>query len=77
MVNARYVSHVWKVGVQLENGLKRTNIENAIRTLMEEEEGKQIKERMLELKEKANSCLKPGGSSYESLRSLTSYMSSF
>ncbi|KAL3341734.1 hypothetical protein AABB24_025980 [Solanum stoloniferum] len=77
MVNARYVSHVWKVGVQLENGLKRTNIENAIRTLMEEEEGKQIKERMLELKEKANSCLKPGGSSYESLRSLTSYISSF
>ncbi|KAG5616119.1 hypothetical protein H5410_015943 [Solanum commersonii] len=77
MVNARYVSHVWKVGVQLENGLKRMNIENAIRTLMEEEEGKQIKERMLELKEKANSCLKPGGSSYESLRSLTSYISSF
>lgn len=77
MVNARHVSHVWKVGVQLENGLKRTNIENAIRTLMEEEEGKQIKERMLALKEKANLCLKPGGSSYESLRSLTSYISSF
>ncbi|KAG5616117.1 hypothetical protein H5410_015941 [Solanum commersonii] len=77
MVNARYVSHVWKVGVQLENDLKRINIENAIRRLMEEEEGKQIKERMLELKEKANSCLMPGGSSYESLRSLTSYISSF
>ncbi|XP_049395179.1 UDP-glycosyltransferase 76B1-like isoform X2 [Solanum stenotomum] len=77
MVNARYVSHVWKVGVQLENDLKRMNIENAIRRLMEEEEGKQIKERMLELKEKENSCLKPGGSSYESLRSLTSYISSF
>ncbi|XP_060175246.1 UDP-glycosyltransferase 76B1-like isoform X2 [Lycium barbarum] len=75
MVNARYVSNVWKVGVQLENGLERTNIGNAIRTLMADgKEGNQIKERMLRLKEKANSCLKSGGSSYESLRSLTSHI---
>lgn len=77
MVNARYVSHVWKVGIQLEHILGWTDIENAIRTLMSEKEGIQIKERMLQLKEKANSCLKPGGSFYESLRSLTSYISSF
>ncbi|CAN4077917.1 unnamed protein product [Withania somnifera] len=63
--------------VNCKNGLERTNIKNAIKTLMEEEEGNQIKERMLQLKAKANSCLKPGGSSYESLGSLTSYISSF
>lgn len=30
MVNARYVSDVWRVGVRLENGIKRQEIEKAI-----------------------------------------------
>lgn len=35
-VNARYVSRVWRVGVQLEHGLERGEIERAIRRLMVE-----------------------------------------
>lgn len=51
-VNARYLSYVWKVGIQLENGLKREEIENGIRRLMVEEEGREIRERTMYFKEK-------------------------
>lgn len=74
-VNARYVSDVWRVGLQLENGnLERGEIEKLIRRLMVEKEGEEIRERILCLKEKASLCLKEGGSSYESINSLVSHI---
>ncbi|XP_058109352.1 UDP-glycosyltransferase 76B1-like [Magnolia sinica] len=69
-VNARFASHVWKVGIQLENGFNRSEIEWAIRRLMVEIEGKEIRERARDLKENAMRCMEKGGSSYESLESL-------
>ncbi|XP_031273370.1 UDP-glycosyltransferase 76F1-like [Pistacia vera] len=73
-VNARYVSDVWKVGVQLENGLDREKIERTIRRLMVDKEGEEIRGRILCLKEKANICLRQGGSSSESIDSLVSHI---
>nr|QDM38909.1 UDP-glycosyltransferase UGT76J3 [Glycyrrhiza uralensis] len=63
-VNAKYVSDVWKVGVQLPNKLERVEIEKAIRKLMLGDEANEIRENILNLKEKANVCLEEGGSSY-------------
>lgn len=77
LVNARFVTHVWRVGLALESGLDRNNITTAIKKLMEEKEGVLIRERMLQLKDKASLCLNLGGSSYQSLESLTSFISSF
>uniref|UniRef100_A0A5B7AX51 Putative UDP-glucoronosyl/UDP-glucosyl transferase family protein n=1 Tax=Davidia involucrata TaxID=16924 RepID=A0A5B7AX51_DAVIN len=77
MVNARYVSHVWRVGLQLENGVERGKIEKVIRRLMVEREGEAIRERISLLKEQVNLCLRQGGSSYKFLESLISYISSF
>ncbi|KAH6787223.1 UDP-Glycosyltransferase superfamily protein [Perilla frutescens var. hirtella] len=77
LVNARYVSHVWNVGLHLENGLSRGKIEMAIKMLMEEREGGEVRERALHYKEMANLCLKPGGSSYDSLNKLVNYISFF
>ncbi|KAK4403333.1 UDP-glycosyltransferase 76F1 [Sesamum angolense] len=76
MVNARYVTYSWKVGVELRNGLERKNIERAIRRLMVEEEGEEIRKRALDLKEKANSTLTQSGASFKSLESLISCLSS-
>ncbi|KAL5733121.1 hypothetical protein ACOSQ2_032813 [Xanthoceras sorbifolium] len=73
-VNARYVSDVWRVGLQLENGIERGEIEKTIRRLMVEREGKEIRERILCLKEKAILSLKEGGSSYESINSLVTHI---
>ncbi|XVE69321.1 hypothetical protein DITRI_Ditri09bG0143000 [Diplodiscus trichospermus] len=72
--NARYVSHVWRVALHLEFKIERGEIERAIRRLMVEGEGQEIRKRSKLLKEKMNLCLKPGGSSYKFLDNLVSYI---
>ncbi|KAI5346505.1 hypothetical protein L3X38_014384 [Prunus dulcis] len=74
MANARYVSHVWKVGVQIEHGIERAEIERTINLLMVEKEGEEIRDRAMELMEKANLCLKEGGTSYQSLDGLVKHI---
>ena len=71
-VNAKYVSDVWKIGVQLKSKIERREIEKTIRKLMVGDEGKEIRDCVLNLKVKANLCLKEGGSSYRSLDGLVS-----
>ncbi|CAJ2643950.1 unnamed protein product [Trifolium pratense] len=71
-INAKYASDVWKVGLQLENKLERGEIEKVIRKLMLGDEANEIRENVMNLKEKANVCLKKGGSSYCFLDSLVS-----
>lgn len=74
-VNARYVTHVWRVGLQLEKGVERGEIERTIRKLMDVNvEGKEIRHRALKLKEEAKLCLKQGGSSCSSLEALVTYI---
>ncbi|XP_023770822.1 UDP-glycosyltransferase 76G1 [Lactuca sativa] len=75
-INARFISDVLKVGVYLENGWEREEIEGTIRRVMVEEEREGIRERAMCLKEKVNVSLMKGGSSYESLGSLVGYISS-
>ncbi|KAM1141474.1 hypothetical protein FF1_041371 [Malus domestica] len=74
MVNARFASDGWKVGLQLENGMEKGEIERTIRKLVVEKEGEEIRERALKLKEKANLCFKQGGSSYQSLDGLVKHI---
>ncbi|XP_015944480.1 UDP-glycosyltransferase 76F1-like [Arachis duranensis] len=73
-VNAKYVSDVWKVGVKLEGKVERIEIERVIKRIMSGDEGKEIRENVLNLKEKANLCLKEGGSSYNYLDALVNAM---
>ncbi|PQP92590.1 UDP-glycosyltransferase 76F1-like [Prunus yedoensis var. nudiflora] len=74
MMNARYVSDVWKVGLQLEHGVERNEIAKTIRKLMVEKQGEDIKDRALKLMEKATLCFKEAGSSYQSLDSLVKHI---
>uniref|UniRef100_A0A7C9CYR8 Uncharacterized protein n=1 Tax=Opuntia streptacantha TaxID=393608 RepID=A0A7C9CYR8_OPUST len=76
-VNARQISDTWRIGLHLERGLERKEIERTIRTLMVEKEGKDMRERAATLKEKTKDCIGEGGSSYESLNRLTSHILSF
>lgn len=74
MPNARYVSHVWGIGVQLGDNLERGEIEKGIRTLMAERENGGIMQRMKDLKEKADRCIEEGGSTFKSLENLVNYI---
>uniref|UniRef100_A0A2N9F4Y5 Glycosyltransferase n=1 Tax=Fagus sylvatica TaxID=28930 RepID=A0A2N9F4Y5_FAGSY len=76
-LGARYVCRVWKVGLELEGVLERGKIERAIRTLMVDSEGVEIRERAKDLKEKADLCLSEDGSSYNALNELAQHILSF
>ncbi|KAJ0102922.1 hypothetical protein Patl1_06498 [Pistacia atlantica] len=77
LVIARYVSHIWRVGLHLEKRLERGEIETAIRRVILEAEGQEMRDRIMQLKEKVDVSLRQGGSSYQSLESLISYIESF
>ncbi|XP_059430989.1 UDP-glycosyltransferase 76E2-like [Corylus avellana] len=76
-VNARYVSHVWKVGLELESKLERCGIERAVRRLMVDEDGKEMQKRGNNLKERCEFCIRDGGSSSNSLNELIDMIKSF
>ncbi|KAJ9172428.1 hypothetical protein P3X46_015669 [Hevea brasiliensis] len=76
LVTARFVSHVWRIGLQLENQLERNEIEKSVRRLMIDEDGEEMRKRAEDLKEKLEACFKKGGSSYNSLNKLVEFISS-
>lgn len=73
-VNARFVSHVWRVGLQLEDRLMREEIDRAIRTLFMDDEGIKIQKRAKELKKKVEISLRQGGASSDFLGRLVKYI---
>ncbi|KAG2673325.1 hypothetical protein I3760_13G085400 [Carya illinoinensis] len=75
-VNARYLSHVWRVGFELEE-LERAQIEKAVRKLMVDKEGEAVRENANNLKGKAELCIREGGSSDNSLNRLVDMIMSF
>ncbi|PWA36810.1 UDP-glucuronosyl/UDP-glucosyltransferase [Artemisia annua] len=77
IVHHPVVSDVWKIGVLLEDGLERVGIERAIKRLMEEKEGEEIRERISRVKKDTAISFDEGGSSHQSLKKLVDYVSSF
>ncbi|XP_076949837.1 UDP-glycosyltransferase 76G1-like [Bidens hawaiensis] len=74
---ARYVSDVWKIGILLDDVLTREGIESAVKRVMLDKEGEQIRNRINLLKEDVNISFDEGGSSHQSLKTLVDYISSF
>ncbi|KAL3514231.1 hypothetical protein ACH5RR_026948 [Cinchona calisaya] len=77
LMNARYLTYVWKVGLNIENVLDRESMETTIRRLMLGIEGKEMRKRILDIKEKVEAGMLKGGSAYESLNDLTEFITSF
>ncbi|XP_044471733.1 UDP-glucose iridoid glucosyltransferase-like [Mangifera indica] len=75
-VNTRYIGHIWRTGFELENDLERGKIERAIKRLMVEKEGEEMRQKAAELKEKTEISIKKGGSSYNSLNKLVEHIMS-
>ncbi|CAD6220539.1 unnamed protein product [Miscanthus lutarioriparius] len=72
--NTRYVVNTWGVGLELEGELERGNIEKAIRKLMKEREGGEMRGRAKELKKKVGECLKDGGTAQIAIDKLVNYI---
>ncbi|KAL6897242.1 hypothetical protein ACP4OV_006938 [Aristida adscensionis] len=77
MLNARYVQEVWKIGFELEGELERGTIERAVRKLLCEEEGRAMKKRAEDLKNKSDHSIKEGGFSHAAMDLLLKRIMSF
>lgn len=73
IINARYISHVWKVGLALEQ-VTEVTLEEAVRKLMVGEEGKEIRQRALSMKQELEGTLNKGGPSHKSLEGLVKFI---
>lgn len=75
-LNARTVSSLWGVGVELEGRkMTRGGVAGALGAVLSSEEGKKMKERVCVLGEAARVAVRPGGSSAEALLALARIVS--
>lgn len=68
--NCRYCCVEWGIGMEIDNDVKRDEVEGLVRELMDGEKGKKMRKNALELKKKAQDALVPGGSSRNNLDKL-------
>nr|BEE35699.1 phenylethanoid UDP-sugar dependent glycosyltransferase [Sesamum indicum] len=68
--NCRFSCVEWGMGMEIDNNVKRGEVEALVKELMDGEKGKKMKEKALEWKRKAEEAAAPGGSSYLNLENL-------
>ncbi|CAN6197367.1 unnamed protein product [Urochloa humidicola] len=74
MMNGRYVQDVWGLGFELEGELERGKIRDAVRRLMDEREGAEMRDRAEVLRKKVAECLEESGSSQIAVDKLVHYI---
>jgi 7-deoxyloganetin glucosyltransferase len=65
--NCRYVCTDWGVGMEINNNVKRDEVEAQVRELMTGEKGALMRNRAVKWKESAIMATQPGGSSFNNL----------
>ncbi|WOL01227.1 7-deoxyloganetin glucosyltransferase-like [Canna indica] len=65
--NCKYVCSEWGIGVEINENVKRNEVEILIKEVMGGPKGKEMKRKVLEWKERATKVAKPGGDSWKSL----------
>ncbi|EHA8587353.1 7-deoxyloganetin glucosyltransferase [Cocos nucifera] len=63
--NCRYACTEWGIGMEIDNNVKRGEVEKLVREMMEGEKGKEMRSRAVEWKESAFRATQPGGSSFQ------------
>ncbi|CAD6226230.1 unnamed protein product [Miscanthus lutarioriparius] len=77
MINMRYVQDVWKIGFELDGDLERGKIERAVTKLLCMEEGRHMRQRAKDLRNKAIKCIKEEGTSKSAIELLVNHIMSF
>lgn len=68
--NCYYTCNDWGCGLEIENDVKRDDVEKLVRELMEGEKGKEMKNKAMEWKKLAEEASSPHGSSSRTLDNL-------
>ncbi|WCJ18728.1 UDP-Glycosyltransferase superfamily protein [Euphorbia peplus] len=72
--NCWFACGEWGVGMEIDNNVKREEVENLVRELMDGEKGKAMRKKAMEWKMKAEEATRPGGSSYTNLDELVKFL---
>jgi len=67
LTNSRFVAKVWKIGLAINEIVKRELVEDMVGRLMRGEEGRQMRKRIGELRDASMRAVGKGGSSYNSM----------
>ncbi|EEF36543.1 UDP-glucuronosyltransferase, putative [Ricinus communis] len=59
--NCKYACNEWGIGMEINDNVKREEVESLVRELMEGEKGKEMKKKAMDWKAKAEEATKPGG----------------
>ncbi|KAF8370171.1 hypothetical protein HHK36_031802 [Tetracentron sinense] len=62
--NCRYACKEWGIGMEIDNNVRREEVERLVRELMEGEKGKEMKNKAMEWKKIAEEATRPVGSSH-------------
>ncbi|KAK7302534.1 hypothetical protein RJT34_13426 [Clitoria ternatea] len=65
--NCRDICNEWDIGIEIDTNVKREELEKLVNKLMVGEKGKEMRQKIMEFKKKAEEYTKPGGSSYLNL----------
>lgn len=68
--NCFYACKKWGIGVEIESDVNRDQVERLVRELMKGEKGKEMRQKVVEWKHKAEAATSIGGSSYNNYASL-------
>ncbi|RHN55948.1 putative 7-deoxyloganetin glucosyltransferase [Medicago truncatula] len=65
--NCRFICYEWEIGLEIDTNVKRDDVEKLVNELMVGENGKTMKQKVLEFKKKAEENTRSGGFSYMNL----------
>ncbi|KAF8406037.1 hypothetical protein HHK36_008117 [Tetracentron sinense] len=65
--NCRYTCKEWGIGLEIDNNVKRNDVEMLVRELMEGNKGKEMKKKAMEWKNRAEEATRPSGTSHLNL----------
>ncbi|KAM5580246.1 hypothetical protein ABKV19_009807 [Rosa sericea] len=68
--NCFYTCNKWGIGMEISNDVNRDEVEKLVRELMEGEDGKKMKTKIMEWKKLAEEATAPDGSSFRNLDNL-------
>ncbi|KAK2420020.1 7-deoxyloganetin glucosyltransferase [Trifolium repens] len=65
--NCRYICDTWEIGIEINNNVKRNEVEKLVNELMVGEKGKKMRQKIIVMQKKAVEDTKPAGRSYMNL----------
>ncbi|KAL4587680.1 hypothetical protein LXL04_000554 [Taraxacum kok-saghyz] len=72
MLNARYLSYVWKMGLEID--VERGEIESAIRKILVTKEEEEMRHRAVEIEEQVRVAVSHRGSSQNSMNDMVEFI---